>query len=109
MDLNVELITGDVNLLGDLDFLLIGHKNRLRQQIYRDTKSSVRSVNSESWMFPHEYELLEAPSYKWEKVVAIKFRANGRISETQFVRISSPISMALKQPGIESIGILPPT
>lgn len=109
MNLNVELISGDVNKVDEIDFLLIGHKNPLREQICRETDSSFEIVDSESWSFPHKYELLEAPSYKWKQVAAIKFRANGKISETQFVRISSPIASALKQPQIESIGILPPT
>ncbi|NER78477.1 MAG: hypothetical protein F6K42_02650 [Leptolyngbya sp. SIO1D8] len=109
MNLNVELVTGDVNAIESIDFLLIGHKNPLREQICRETNSFFKSVESESWMFPHQYALLEAPSYKWKQVAAIKFRANGKISETQFVRISSPIATALKQAQIDSIGILPPT
>jgi len=109
MNLNIELISGDVNQVGGIDFLLIGHKNPLREQIRRETDASFKIMDSESWMFPHQYELLEAPVYKWKQVAAIKFRANGKISETQFVRISSPITTALKQPSIESIGILPPT
>ncbi|HEY9878518.1 MAG TPA: hypothetical protein V6D29_08680 [Leptolyngbyaceae cyanobacterium] len=109
MKLRVELVTGDVNQLGELDFLLIGHKNPLREQVCRETNSVFKKMDSESWLFPHQYELLETPSYKWKRVAAIKFRSNGRISETQFVRISSPISTALKQPHTESVGILPPT
>ena len=109
MDLQVELISGDVTRLGELDFLLIGHKNPLRADICRESAATFNSVDSESWMYPHQYELLESPSYKWKKTAAIKFRSNGEISETQFVRISSPISTALKQPSIRSIGILPPT
>ncbi|MBZ8182842.1 hypothetical protein [Oscillatoria salina] len=109
MNLNVELITGDVNKVDGIDFLLIGHKNPLREQICRETGSLFKAVDSETWMFPHKYELLEVSSYKWKQVAAIKFRANGKIGETQFVRISSPIATALKKPQIESIGILPPT
>jgi hypothetical protein len=109
MILNVELITGDVNGVDGIDFLMIGHKNPLRDKICREANTAFKSVDSESWMFPHKYELLEAPSYKWKQVAAIKFRANGKISETQFVRISSPVATALKQPQIKSIGILPPT
>lgn len=73
MNLNVELITGDINQVGDLNFLLIGHKNLLREQICRETNSAFESTNSESWFFPHQYELLEAPFYKWKRIVAIKF------------------------------------
>jgi len=109
MKLNVELITGDVNKVDGIDFLLIGHKNPLREQICKETGSFFKGVDSESWFFPHKYELLEVPSYKWKQVAAIKFRANGKIDETQFARISSPICTALKKPQIESIGILPPT
>lgn len=109
MNLNIELITGDVDRVGGIDFLLIGHKNALRDRICRETDACFKIMDSESWMFPHQYELLEAPFYKWKQVAAIKFRANGKISETQFVRISSPITTALKQPQIKSIGILPPT
>ena len=109
MNLNIELISGDVNQVSGIDFLLIGHKNPLREQILRETDASFKIMDSESWMFRHQYELLEAPVYKWKQVAAIKFRANGKISETQFARISSPITTALKQPLIESIGILPPT
>ena len=109
MNLNIELINGDVNRLGELDFLLIGHKNPLREKICRETDSTFRRVDSESWLFPHRYELLEDPSYKWKTVAAIKFRANGKISETQFVRISSPIATSLKRSHTQSIGILPPT
>lgn len=109
MNLNVELVTGDVNRVDSIDFLLIGHKNPLREQICRETDSLFKIVDSESWMFPHKYELLEAPFYKWKQVAAIKFRANGKICETQFARISSPITTALKQSQIKSIGILPPT
>ena len=107
--MRTAIISGDVNQVGNIDFLLIGHKNLLRNRICKETDASFKIMDSESWMFPHQYELLEAPSYKWKKVVAIKFRANGKISENQFVRISSPIATALKQPSIESIGILPPT
>ncbi len=109
MNLHLELITGDVNQIGNLDFLLLGHKNPLRRQICEEADSVFQFIGSESWLHPHQYDFLEAPSYKWKKVAAIKFRANGKICETQFVRISSPISTALKQPDIESIGILPPT
>ena len=109
MNLNIELMTGDVNQVDRIDFLLIGHKNPLREQICQETASLFQSVDSESLMFPHKYELLESFSYKWKQVAAIKFRANGKISETQFVRIISPIATALKQPQVEYIGILPPT
>jgi hypothetical protein len=109
MNLQLELITGDVNQIGDLDFLLLGHKNPLRRRICEETSSVFQPIDSESWSYPHQYEFLEEPSYKWKRVAAIKFRSNGKISETQFVRISSPISTALKQPDIRSIGILPPT
>ncbi len=109
MNIQLELITGDVNQIGDLDFLLLGHKNPLRQQICEETNCLFKPMDSESGSHPHQYEFLEAPAYKWRKIAAIKFRANGKISETQFVRISSPISAALKQPDIRSIGILPPT
>lgn len=109
MDLNVELLTGDVNSIEKLDFLLIGHKNPLYKQICRETNASFMSVNSESYVFPHQYELLKAPSYKWKQIAAIKFRANGKISDTQFIRISIPIVTALKQEPINSIGIMPPT
>ena len=100
MNLQVELITGDVTRLGELDFLSIGHKNPLRECICRESETTFNIVNSESWMFPHQYELLESPSFKWKKTAAIKFRSNGKISETQFVRISSPICTVLKQPSI---------
>lgn len=109
MNLDIELITGDINQLDKLDFLLIGHKNPLYEQICRETNFSFKEVYCKSWMFPHQYKLLEVPFYKWKQVAAIKFRANGKISETQFVRISCPIETAVKQPQIESIGILPPT
>jgi hypothetical protein len=109
MNLQLELITGDVNQIGDLDFLLLGHRNPLRRQICEETSSVFQPIESESWSHPHQYEFLEAPSYKWKKVAAIKFRANGKISETQFVRISSPIKTALKQPDVRNVGILPPT
>jgi hypothetical protein len=109
MNLKLQLITGDINQIESLDFLLLGHKNPLCEQIRKETSSDFRVRDSESWMFPHQYKFLEAPSYKWKKVAAIKFRANGKISETQFVRISSPIATALKQQNIRSIGILPPT
>lgn len=109
MILKLELITGDINQIGNLDFLLLGHKNPLRDQICRETDSDFEIIDSESSWFPHQYEFLDVLSYKWKKVAAIKFRANGRISETQFVRISSPIHTALKQQGIRSVGILPPT
>ena len=81
----------------------------MRERICQESNATFNMVNSESWAFPHQYELLESPSYKWEKTAAIKFRSNGKISETQFTRISSPISTALKQPSIRSIGIVPPT
>lgn len=109
MNLNVELITGDVNKVDGIDFLLIGHKNPLREQIRKETGSFFKTVDSESWIFPHQYELLTVPSYKWKQVAAIKFRANGKIDETQFARISSPITTALRKPQMKSIGILPPT
>lgn len=44
-----------------------------------------------------------------EKVAAIKFRSNGKLNKNQFVRISSALTTALKQPHIKTIGILPPT
>jgi hypothetical protein len=109
MNLSIELITGNVNQVNELDFLLMGHKNPLRKQICRETDSTFKVINSESWFSPHQYEILEAPSYKWKNVGAIKFRSNGKLSETQFARISGPISTALKRPHIQSIGILPPT
>ena len=109
MNLNIELINGDVNQVSGIDFLLIGHKNPLREQILRETNVSFKIMDSQSLMFPHQYELLQAPVYKWKQVAAIKFRANDKISETQFARISIPITAALKQPSLKSIGILPPT
>ena len=60
-------------------------------------------------MYPHKYELLQAPAYKWKRVAAVKFRPNGKVNETQFARISEPIGTALKQSRIRSVGILPPT
>jgi hypothetical protein len=109
MNLSIELITGNVNQVNELDFLLVGHKNPLREQICRETDSTFKVINSDNWFSPHQYKILEAPSYKWKKVAAIKFRSNGKLSGTQFAKISSPISTALKQPYIQSIGILPPT
>lgn len=109
MNLNIELVSGDINEVGELDFLLLGHNNPLLEQITRETHTSFKSIDSASWMFPHQYQLLDAPGYKWKQVAAIKFRANGKIRETQFARISSPITTALKQPQVKLIGILPPT
>ena len=109
MNLKVELITGDVNEIGQLDFLLIGHKNPLRQQICAESGACFIEKESESWMYPHKYELLQAPAYKWKRVAAVKFRPNGKVNETQFARISEPIGTALKQSRIRSVGILPPT
>lgn len=109
MIINLELVTGDVRRIGQLDFLLMGHKNPLRDEICRETGSQFKTVKSESWLFPHHYEVLNAPDYQWRKVAAVKFRANGKISETQFVRISSPITAALKASHIQTMGIVPPT
>ena len=96
MHLQLELITGNANHIGNLDFLLLGHKNPLRGQICEEADSVFQPIDSESWSHPHQYEVLEAPSYKWKKVVAIKFRSNGKTNESQFVKISSPINTALK-------------
>lgn len=109
MNLDIELITGDINQVESLDFLLLGYKNPLREKICKQTNSVFQSIDNEGWSFPHQYELLTHPSYKWKKVAAIKFRSNGKVHETQFARISSPLSTAIKQPNVKSIGILPPT
>ncbi|MGB8703230.1 MAG: hypothetical protein WCD18_27755 [Thermosynechococcaceae cyanobacterium] len=68
MNLQLELIAGDVNRIGDLDFLLLGHKNPLRKQICEETDSVFKPIDSESWSHPHQYEFLEEPSYKWKRV-----------------------------------------
>ncbi len=109
MNLDIELITGDINQVGNLDFLLLGHKNPLREKICRETNSTFQNIDSESGWFPHHYELLANPSYKWKRVAAIKFRSNGKLNETQFSRISSALTTALKQSNVKFIGILPPT
>lgn len=109
MNIKVELITGDVNEIEQLDFMLIGHKNPLRQQICIESGACFIEKESESWMYPHTYELLQAPAYKWKQVAAIKFRPNGKVNETQFSRISNPIGTALEESYVGSVGILPPT
>lgn len=108
MILNVELVTGDVNKIKDLNFLLIGHKNPLRKEICRETNSVFKLIDSEPSDFPHQYELLEDLSYKWKSIAAIKFRSNRKLSRTQIFRIKSPITTALKA-DTQIVGILPPT
>ena len=39
MEIKLELITGDVNQIDDLDFLIMGHKNHLRDRILKETDS----------------------------------------------------------------------
>ncbi|WP_310488825.1 hypothetical protein [Chamaesiphon sp. VAR_69_metabat_338] len=111
MEIKLELITGDVNQVGDLDFLLMGHKNHLRDRILKETDSKFDVLEAKSWLYSNQYELLEAPEYKWKRIAAINFRPNsGRsLSETQFSKISRVISVALKSFNAQSIGILPPT
>ncbi|GAB4525249.1 MAG: hypothetical protein Tsb0014_04430 [Pleurocapsa sp.] len=53
--------------------------------------------------------MLETPDYKWKTIAAIKFRANNKVSETQFARISNALSIAIKNFDAKNIGILPPT
>ncbi len=111
MEIQLELITGDVNRVDDLDFLLMGHKNHLRDRILKETGSKFNVLEAESLMSSNQYELLEAPAYKWKQIAAINFRPNsgGRLSETQFSKISRVIGVALKSFNSQSIGILPPT
>ncbi|HBQ97531.1 MULTISPECIES: hypothetical protein [unclassified Roseofilum] len=55
MNLNIELVSGDINEVGELDFLLLGYKNPLLEQIARETHASFKSIESASWMFPHHF------------------------------------------------------
>ena len=52
---------------------------------------------------------MEALNYKWKRIAAVKFRANSKINEAQFARISSVVAVALKNFQTKSIGILPVT
>ncbi|GAB4525245.1 MAG: hypothetical protein Tsb0014_04420 [Pleurocapsa sp.] len=54
MQLNIELITGDVRQIDNLDFLIIGSKNQLKQIICQETCSFFQTKNSECMFFPHQ-------------------------------------------------------
>lgn len=110
MNLNVELIAGDVNQVRPLDFLLMGHKNPLREQICKETQAAFELVYHQGMLSSHLYELLEAPSYRWRRIAAVKFRSNNKLSETQFSRISAPLVTVLENyDDVKSVGILPPS
>lgn len=109
--IKLELITGDVNQINDLDFLIVGHKNHLRDRILKETGSKFDILEAKSLLYSNQYELLEAPLYKCKRVAAINFRPNsgGKLSETQFAKISRVINVALRSFNAQSVGILPPT
>ena len=111
MEIKLELITGDVNQVNDLDFLILGHKNNLRDRVLKETGSKFEIRNAKSIFYSNQYELLEAPLYKWKRVAAINFRSNSgrKLSETQFSKISRVIGVALRSFDAQSVGILPPT
>jgi len=106
MVIKLELVTGDIEKLGELDYVIMGQKNPLMQKVCTETGGEFQAMPSESFLYPSPWKLLSAPYYIWKYVACVNVRRK-RYPESQYSRISEALAYAVKQTDARTIAMLP--
>jgi hypothetical protein len=106
MEINLNLILADINELGEFDFVLMGHKNRLLPKVVDETKGHFEVIE-EKGLYPHKWQLLRAEHYKWKNVGVITFHSRVRLSESPSSRITDALSCGMNNLNCTTFALLP--
>ncbi len=106
MLIKLELVTGDIQQLGELDYVIMGQKNPLRQKVCAETGGGFQAMPSESFLYPSSWKLLAAPNYRWKHIACVSLRRK-RYPESQYSRISEALAYGVKHTNARTIAMLP--